>query len=472
MNRETLLLLNPPGERVYLRDYFCSKVSQADYVNHPIDLLFLSGYLSQSHRLRLIDAIVDRLPLRSCLEKAESLRPDVAVGLIGSVSYDEDIRFYRELGRRLPDLRLILIGDVLIERRAHRLALLDFAEAFLHDFSSADLSLYLRDPQASELRNMTVRRQGGVAALPLERSNGSAFRLPIPEHSLFLEKPYRYPFVRRRLFATVLTDFGCPYSCTFCIMSSLGWKRRPVGDVVQELAHLGERGVRELLFLDQTFGIPRSRACQLLEAMERLPNRLGWVCFSRPDVIDAELAARMRSAGCHTVILGLESGDQGVLDSVRKDYGTEQVRQGFRICAREGLRTVATVLIGLPQETEESFRRTIDFLKEVDPDFASFNVAVPRMGTALREEALALELVDPRTNSFDQSGQPVSMPTLALQKRRVAELRRRAVREFYGRPGYWAGRLKRWAGKGTPLLSDLRIQLHQGWHLMRNSRRS
>ena len=232
-----LVLLNPPGRRTYLRDYFCSKVSQADYIHHPIDLVFLSGYLKEDYELELVDAIVEKLSPETCLRRIEAIAPQVVVGLIGSVSYAEDVPFYRLLAERSPSLRLFLVGDILIERRRERLAEMPFVEGFVHDFSSRDLLDCLQG--CSDVHNLTLRRNGIIEELALQRPLGEAFRLPRPQHSLFLSRPYRYPFVRRKRFATVMTDFGCPYRCSFCIMPRLGWKQRPVADVLEELSELG-----------------------------------------------------------------------------------------------------------------------------------------------------------------------------------------------------------------------------------------
>ena len=194
----------------------------------------------------------------------------------------------------------------------------------------------------------------------------------------------------------------------------------------------------------------------------------GWVCFSRPDVLDDALLQKMKSAGCHTLILGLESGSQPLLDSVCKDARKEEILRGFQRCSHHGLRTVATVLLGLPEETEETFQQTLRLLRRADPDFASFNVAVPRAGTPFREQALRLGLIDPDFEIMDQSGNPVAMPTLTLDRQQVAALRRRALRSFYGRPGYWQERLSHWVRRDGALYSDLRIQLRQGYRLLCN----
>jgi len=461
IQKPKLLLLNPPGRRVYLRDYFCSKVSQADYLNQPIDFIYLSALLRAHYQLHLIDAIVDRLSAPKCLRIIQTLQPDAVIGLIGSASHDEDIAFYRQLAETHAS-PLFLIGDVLIEDRAERLQELNFATGFLHDFSSADVHRLLRG-ERENLHNITFRRDGEICAAPIVRPRCENFELPVPAHDLFIGKNYRHPFVRRRRFATVMTEFGCPYRCTFCIMSTLGWKIRPVHNVLAELEAVQALGIRELFLLDQTFALQKPRALQLLQEMQRRQYNFGWVCFSRADVLDDEVLAEMKKAGCHSVILGLESGDEAVLAAAKKDYNRDEVLAGFQRCAKHGLRTVATVIIGLPEETAESFQRTLDFLKQVRCDFASFNVAVPRMGTPLRRQAIAQKLISPSLQVMDQSGARVAMPALTLTREQISAMQQRAIREFYFNAGYLSRRLR-----SLRSFDDARIQFRQGLGLLGN----
>jgi radical SAM superfamily enzyme YgiQ (UPF0313 family) len=469
MTKPKLLFLNPPGKKVYLRDYFCSKVSQADYINHPIDFVCLSGWLKGDYDLSLVDAIVERLSSDACLTKIEHLQPEVIVGLIGSVSYPEDIAFYRRLSEKIRS-RLILIGDILIDSRAERLQELSFADALLHDFGGEDLLNYLDGATGKNptLINLTIRKNGSIHECPIARPRGETWELPIPRHELFMNMGYRYPFVRKKKFATILTEFGCPYLCTFCIMSTLGWKIRSVHNVMAELKFLHALGVRELFFLDQTFGIQKGRACELLEEMANYNEKFGWVCFSRPDIVDDYLLALMKRAGCHTIILGLESGSDNILKWVKKGYDKQAVGRGFQLCRKHGIRTVATILIGLPEETEVTFADTLKFLREVDPDFASFNVAVPRMDTPLRDNALELGLIDSEFEVMDQSGGSVAMPSLTLTRQQIAAMKRQAIKEFYLNSNYVGARLKQLTLGHTDAWSDLRIQMRQGLSLLRN----
>ncbi len=461
-----LVLLNPPGKRLYLRDYFCSKVSQADYVNHPIDLVYLSGRLTALAEVHVVDAIVDGLDVPQCIESIQAVRPDVVVGLVGSVSCREDFPFYRKLSTVL-DVRIILIGDILREKRESHLGSLPFVEAFLHDFSTSDIVRYLEGE--APVANMTIRRGARVSALPIVREGG-LFRLPLPRHDLFLDKSYRYPFVRSRRFATVLTEFGCPYRCNFCVMSTLGWKQRPLDNILEEFDSLSTLGVKELLFLDQTFGIRKDRTNRLLEEMVGRRYGFGWVCFVRPDILDRMTLTLMKKAGCHSLIMGLESGSPEVLEGALKDYGVEQVQKGFELARNLGLNRIATVILGLPEETEETFEVTMRVLEKVDPEYVSFNVAVPRMGTPLREKALQLGLLSSDLESMDQSGNPVAMPTLTLSRSQVAALRSRAVRNFYLRPSYVSRRVRDLGRRKS--VKEAAIQIGQGASLLKNHLRN
>ena len=189
-----LLFLNPPGKRVYIRDYFCSKISQADYINHPIDFVCLSGSLMEHFDLFLIDAIVERTSINTCIRKIKEIQPDVILGLIGSVSYREDVPFYQKLSETIQ-AKLILIGDILIDNRRERLEKLFFVDAFLHDFSSNDLLAYLNynGNLASDLSNLTIRRNGAIFTWPIVKEKRVVWNSSIPDHSLFLKKGIAIP---------------------------------------------------------------------------------------------------------------------------------------------------------------------------------------------------------------------------------------------------------------------------------------
>ncbi|GJM20360.1 MAG: hypothetical protein DHS20C15_02750 [Planctomycetota bacterium] len=449
MSRRVLLLV-PPADGVVIRDYYCSKTSQANYLHPPIDLAVQGGWLRErGFEPVLLDATVQRLSPDDALRRARESAPDAIFALAGAVSWDGDEAFLRRVSEELG-VPLYASGDLFMEAPAECLVRWDFLAGVLTDFTSDELARHLAGEQFDHdslvLRDETTH--------DFKRTRG-ARPIPVPAHDLFVDLPYRYAFARRYPMAGVYAGYGCPYTCSFCITGELGSSVRPAENVIDELRRLKELGVRELFFQDQCFGQPRAPFDALLDEMIAADLGFGWWTFTRVDVLDRELARKMKAAGCHTVILGVESASEEILKNHRKGYGTELVRAGFALAEEEGLRTAATFILGLPEETPESIRRTIDFACSLPADYASFNVAVPRAGTRLRTEAVDAGLVDQERVVMDQSGFEPTLPTAGLTVEELRAWRRRAVISFYLRPSYLFRRLRH-LRTPTEFLSQMR----------------
>ena len=454
-----VLLLNPPGERTYIRDYFCSKTTKSNYLFHPVDLVVLSGTIASEHEVEVLDAMAERLTPDEASERIAAFAPDAIVALVGSVSWDEDRAFCaREAAK---GRRIIGIGDVLHEASEQRMREEPWLNACLHVFANADALHWLRAfevggeanaergddglPAAwSAIEDMTVRGTDGepVRLLRVERKKRKGgFRVPRPRHELFPEHGYRFSFARDARFATVLTDYGCPYPCTFCVIGTLGFQTRPVEDVLEELDALRADGVREVFFMDQTFGVQRARALELCAAMAERGD-LSWTAFTRPDTATDEMLAAMKRAGCHTVIMGVETGEPELLESYAKGYRIPDVEGGFERARAHGLRTVGTFIIGLPEETEQTLERTLELALRLPLDFMSLNMAVPRFGTSFRGQALEMGLAEAGDLVMDQGGANAFLPTNTLDRATMLRMKKQLVRKFYLRPGYLWRRLK------------------------------
>jgi anaerobic magnesium-protoporphyrin IX monomethyl ester cyclase len=455
-----VLLLNPPGRRIYVRDYFCSKTTKSNYLFHPVDLVALSGTLSIDHDVRVLDCMAERFDEAQAAAAIDALAPEVIVSLVGSVSWPEDRAFLSAQAAR--GRRILAIGDVLHEDAEKRLAEEPWIEAAVHVFANQDARHYLAG-RRDEIEDMSVRDERGAPRRLKRPAAGKTFRLPRPRHELFPDHGYHFSFARRTPFATVLTDYGCPYPCTFCVIGTLGFRTRPVADVLEEIDHLRARGVREVFFMDQTFGIVHDRALELCAAFAERGD-LGWTAFTRPDFAEDELLAAMRRGGCHTLIMGVESADDEMLRAYRKGYAVRAVRDAFARVRRAGLRTVGTFIIGLPEDTEASLARTLAMATELDMDFMSLNVAVPRFGTPFRRRALELGLADPADLVMDQGGEDAFLPTRNLARDEVVALKKRMVRRFYLRPHYLWRRLRDAAS-----LPEMAAQVREGWALLRRN---
>jgi len=458
-----VLLLNPPGRKNYIRDYFCSKVSKSYYKSEPATLLGLSGTIAARHEVAVLDAIVENLGVEGSLTRIERFRPEAVVSLVGAVSWEEDKAFLAQVKAR-THAYLIAVGDILLEAAEERLAEAPAIDAALLNFMSQDVLALLSPNRERTVPNSVRRhpdggfRRGEKTSLPRE------FSLPRPRHEFFPLRRYRFPFMVASPLAVVLTDYGCPFHCDFCVISGLGFGVRRLPEVLEELAFLRRQGVREIFFIDQTFGARRDRTLALCRAMVEQKWRFTWSCFSRADVTPPELLAEMARAGCHTIIYGVESGSDALLSRYHKQLELRKIRETFLACRRAGIRVAATFILGLPGETELQARATISLALSLPLDFAAFNVAVPRAGTRLRSQAVSEGLIDAGMKTMDQSGVAGAMGTHELSAERVLALRREANRRFYLRPGYWLRRL-------LTLRSawDFKTQVREGWGLLQEA---
>lgn len=445
-----VMLLNPPGDRIYLRDSYCSKVSKAAYLTPPIDLLAISGYLDSKHQILVLDAMADRLSFDSALGKISEIKPDIVVSLFGLASFANDAGFFMLIKQALPSVKLIVSGDAGFEDTEELLRENPSIDAVLLDYASTGWLPYLEDDRPAS-RDIAYLEGGRYISQRAETTG--EYSIGIPRLELFPYKKYRMPFARKLPYAGVVSDFGCPFKCDFCLIGQLPYKLRPVEEVLDELEYIKELGVKYFSFGDQTFVVDLKRTELLLEGMNKRKVDLAWGCFSRADLLTTELLGSMKAAGCDLIMIGVESGSQEILDRHHKGITIDIIKQAFRDCHREGIRTLATFIIGLPGETRQTFQQTLTLALEIDSDFASFNLPVAKPLTPLKSRAQKEGWAI--SDQGDQSTE-AGIVSSEISREMLKQWQTEAIRKFYLRPGYFIKRVL-----SLSSLTELRINLQE-----------
>jgi radical SAM PhpK family P-methyltransferase len=167
------------------------------------------------------------------------------------------------------------------------------------------------------------------------------------------------------------TSRSCSFSCAFCNYPTMAGELAlsELSTIENELRYLTEHGVRNMIFVDDTFNVPLPRFKKILRMM--IDNRfdLRWVSFFRCSNADDEAFDLMAEAGCLGVFLGIESGDQRILQNMTKFARTDRYRYGIEALTKRGMITLASIVLGFPGENEESVRNTLDFVNETRPTF-------------------------------------------------------------------------------------------------------
>lgn len=255
------------------------------------------------------------------------------------------------------------------------------------------------------------------------------------------------PELERKPFGWISTSRGCPWACNFCSNIHVwGRKYRSMSPkrIVDEIAYLNsELGIKALDFREDNFTVKRDRVLQICQLIKDRGIDVEWMCESRVDIVDNELLSEMYTAGCRAIYFGIESGTQRVLDFLNKGFKLGQAVDALNLCRKNNIRTIASVMIGVPTQTMKENLETIDFLKKIRPDVVYFNAFIGIPGSATYDYIEKKGLVYKRTGDIILANSEfLSWPEkLALKQKAeiaynlsprilVGHLRRMGVRRF------------------------------------------
>jgi len=206
--------------------------------------------------------------------------------------------------------------------------------------------------------------------------------LPMPAWDYFIRQPYKWgvEWFRETPVFTLNTSRGCPFKCTFCSVMSIWGKQytyfsaeRIVSDIEYLIKNYGAKG---FYFREDNFTLNKKRLTTFCNLLIEKKINIPWACETRVNTIDREIVELMHSAGARAFYFGVESGSQKILDFFKKDITIEQTRDAFRLCHEFGIKTAASVIVGVPPETEDDIVQTIRLVEEIKPTVTWYNVFV------------------------------------------------------------------------------------------------
>ena len=211
--------------------------------------------------------------------------------------------------------------------------------------------------------------------------------LPFPhESAAAVLKDYdRYP---KSAFRHIFATRGCPHTCTFCASREVWGQKvrfRSPANVVAEIQSLRQRGLQFVHFSDDTFGVTRNYIKQLCSALLADCPGIQWSCETHVSLVDEESVSLMKRAGCHSIEIGIESGSNEILRTIRKNSTIEQALAACKTIKQSGIEVVALFMVGFPDETEASLEATIDAMQRARCDRIHYSVFTPYPGSPAYE---------------------------------------------------------------------------------------
>jgi anaerobic magnesium-protoporphyrin IX monomethyl ester cyclase len=348
--------------------------------------------------VRVIDMFAERLDVAQVVEKAVRFSPDLIGMTVLTPSAPVCSAISQQLRRRLGDAKLVW-GGVHADVFAADIVRTGDADFAVHqdgEITVCELvdAIAANETDFSAIDGLTWSAEGSPVTNQARAINQDLDDLPYPAWHLF---PYhKYGLLPFADFAkpvlTISGSRGCPYRCDYCSLIHTGgkvYRRRDPIKIVDEYEYLVDRyGVKQIGFVDPIFPLVKKDLepfCTELVA-RGLDKKCQWLSETRADRLDAETCQLMYDGGCRRVLMGIESGVDLLLGNVNKKITTSKVRVGVENARNAGLQTVGLFMIGMPGETPEMTRETVEFSVDLDLDFAKFAITVPFPGSKLFED--------------------------------------------------------------------------------------
>jgi hopanoid biosynthesis associated radical SAM protein HpnJ len=342
---------------------------------------------------KLIDAPPHGIGVEEAL--ATAVQYDLVVIHTSTPSFRNDVRFVEALKARKPEVLVGFVGAhvaVLPEQSLRACSLLDFVARKEFDFTIKEIA---EGRPFSEILGISYwdREKKRIVHTPerpiLMNMDELPFVINVYKRDLDIEKYYigylQHPYI------SLYTGRGCFSRCSFCLWpQTIGGHRyrvRSPEHVYEEmkLAKSLFPSVKEFFFDDDTFTDNRPRAEEIARRLATLG--ITWSCNAKANV-PYETLKIMRECGLRLLLVGFESGNQQILNSIHKGIRVDRAREFAKNCKRLGIKIHGTFIIGLPGETRETIKQTIEYARELDVDTIQVSLAAPYPGTELYTKAL------------------------------------------------------------------------------------
>jgi len=410
-----VLLINPPYER--LKGFSLESVPNGilglgTYINqygfkafvYDADTNCNEGYLSYSNenRAKSQNDYANRLEdndfhvWKEVRETIKRLAPRfVGISLMTPTLHSglTIARIAKELGK------VVLVGGAHVNIVKDKI--LDLYEVDFAFFGEAEVSLidflksYHDMDKLSCIKGIGFEKNGKYVYNGFSDRITDLDALPFPDRDLLI---YQDRYLKTGL-ASIMASRGCPFKCSFCASVPI-WGQKTVfrspDNIVKEIKYLHDKyRIKEFRFFDDTFTANKSNVikfCKLLiSAFGK--KKFTWWCLSRVNAVDETVLLWLKEAGCTQIHLGVESGSDKVLKLMRKGITTKQVESAVALAKRHGFWVNTFFMIGLPYETLEDMRQTIDFIKKINPDSVNLCTFTPYPGTELYSYCIDKQLL-------------------------------------------------------------------------------
>jgi anaerobic magnesium-protoporphyrin IX monomethyl ester cyclase len=451
-----VLFVNPPSPDgfIYIRDINRHGRSSWERMIWPqSSLAYLAAVTGQvGLSVDIVDCIAEDIDWPSYEAILRKCQPRFCFSNIISVTYSNDVLALRR-AKEISGAITVGMGPHLTDSPERSLKEVKGVDFIIRHEAEATLKELLEVYNQKEFPSLERLKQiQGIAFIPGQVLPGSESTPVITEQRPFIEDLDSIPWARHDLlplerywspflghYTFVEASRGCAYRCIFCrqaVMWQWKFRRRSGKTIAREALYVHSLGVDNILFHADTFTLDRGLVEELCDTLIAAGSPFRWACnthvsnlFNKP-----ELVQKMKRAGCWMIAIGIESGDDEILKTIKKQTNTVEAESVVRMIDNAGIEAWGYFVLGFPGETKEKLDKTINFALSLPLKMAKFDIAAPYPGTEFYQycEERGYLKID-HYEEFDQNASAVvDYPHLSREEIKSAV--RRANLQFFLRP--------------------------------------
>ncbi len=427
-----VLLINPSSSMVYGQ-----KISP---IYPPLGLLYIAAVLEKEHNVKVVDYDADDINDKKLRQIFTSFKPDL-VGLTASTANINSARQIASLAKEY-DTKTLLGGlhATMMPEECMNYGCFDFIVKGEGEIT-IPLIVENLDKDEFNIDGMLYKNNGNIIKNKDRSYIKDLDELPFPARHL-LENPDSYipPDAIREPVTSMMTTRGCPSRCTYCCTKHIlgqEFRFRSPKNIADEVEHVIEEfGIKEIHLMDDVFTYNKKRVLEFRDEIKRRDIDVNFVLANgvRADQLNREVLEALKDLGVISIGCGVESGNQEILNIIKKDIRLDRVREAYKMAKELGFQTWGFFILGLPGENEKTIKDTIKFAKELDVDFAKFLILKPYPNSHVWFQLEEENLIDNR--DYDNYG-VYTAPVHHLKELSADDIlrwQRRAYRQFYLRP--------------------------------------
>lgn len=441
-----ILFINPPADNEIIANN-PPIIEEERGHNPPLGLLYLAAYLRENshHQIGVIDSQAEGLTYPELKKRINNFLPDlvgITVMTLTLLDVLETVKQVKSVNRKIkvvlggPHVH-IFPGETIKHSGVDYLVLGEGEEVFFDLVEAIDKKKDLK-----KIKGLVFKKKRKIYNTGPRDFIRDLDKLPFPARDLTPYAKYSSLMAKRQPITTMITSRGCPFRCKFCDRPNLGkvFRARSAENVVNEMEACTKMGINEFLIYDDTFTVDRGRVIKICREIIERKLPIGWDIRARVNTVDKEMLQYLKAANCERIHYGVESGSPEVLKALNKGITVPEVKNAFKWTKEAGIDTLAYFMIGNPHEGDIEIKRSIELMKQLEPDYVHLTVLTPFPATPLYAEALAKGKIEKDVwRLFAQKPSSAFEPPIwkeNFSRQELFEIVAQAYKEFYTRPSY------------------------------------